>query len=306
MRLVHLSFHSNALPTNDELKTWHYDYKLDNECNITLSLRKTLFVKKCWPYGMCSHYERRRPLNSSSYSECYRKCLRIKYRNTFGCDSVIIDNYISDFDLSFDMKNICSSDIVHGHFRRLNQLENFCNEFCPKDCLRVQYSYDVKNSEIHFDNQKWFNTKTNERVYEYSIIWDTTQPMLSYIDEPVMSFTDYLIQCGGLLGLWFGTNAKDFVLSVYEKNLWQLFKVKFFNYSLILISLIFELIEIICVKIRRMFIGFTSKIKVLILNYIINLEYLNLNLIIGFKYGFSTIKEFCFIIDDPRDLDKEA
>ncbi len=50
-----------------------------------------------------------------------------------------------------------------------------------------------------------------KKFYEKNIVWDSTQPMFIYKEEAVMSFTDYLCYCGGLLGLWFGTSAKDFI-----------------------------------------------------------------------------------------------
>ena len=49
----------------------------------------------------------------------------------------------------------------------------------------------------------------NSNRSEVSIVWDSRQPMLSYIEESVLSFTDYLVNCGGLLGIWFVTNTRQ-------------------------------------------------------------------------------------------------
>ena len=56
----------------------------------------------------------------------------------------------------------------------------------------------------------------SERYYRKSLIWDSTQPMFAYNEESVMSFTDFLVNCGGLIGLWFGTNANDLIIWLIE------------------------------------------------------------------------------------------
>ena len=35
-----------------------------------------------------------------------------------------------------------------------------------------------------------------------------------------MSFIEYLCYCGGLLGLWFGTSAKDLFIWIIETRIW--------------------------------------------------------------------------------------
>ena len=35
-----------------------------------------------------------------------------------------------------------------------------------------------------------------------------------------MSLTDYMSYIGGLFGLWFGTNGKDFVIWIIESRFW--------------------------------------------------------------------------------------
>ena len=40
--------------------------------------------------------------------------------------------------------------------------------------------------------------------------------MFVYSEEPVMSFSDYLVNCGGLKGLWFGTSAKDLITFIID------------------------------------------------------------------------------------------
>ena len=35
--------------------------------------------------------------------------------------------------------------------------------------------------------------------------------MFAYTEQPVTTFSDYLVNRGGLLGLWFGISAKDLI-----------------------------------------------------------------------------------------------
>ena len=44
----------------------------------------------------------------------------------------------------------------------------------------------------------------------HQLIWDSNEVMIAYIDEPVMTFTDYLVFCGGPMGLWFVVSHKCF------------------------------------------------------------------------------------------------
>ena len=66
-----------------------------------------------------------------------------------------------------------------------------------------------------YPQYKWYKSPVLgafERPIDRRILWDTNKPMLSYIDSPDMSFTDYVVYCGGLLGLWFGQSLKDIIL----------------------------------------------------------------------------------------------
>ena len=56
------------------------------------------------------------------------------------------------------------------------------------------------------------------------IVWDSRHPMLAYIEESVLSFTDYLVNCGGLLGLFIGTNAHQLITIVIESNFFSKLK----------------------------------------------------------------------------------
>ena len=94
----------------------------------------------------------------------------------------------------------------------ISSATDYASDISPKDCLTVDYSSVVKRSDSEMNNEFWYNLNESQRYYRKSLIWDSTQPMFAYNEESVMSFTDYLVNCGGLIGLWFGTNAKDFII----------------------------------------------------------------------------------------------
>ena len=55
---------------------------------------------------------------------------------------------------------------------------------------------------------------------EKILVWDTTQPMFVYKEVPVLSFIEYMVYLGGLVGLWFGTSAKDLVIILFDEIFW--------------------------------------------------------------------------------------
>ena len=59
----------------------------------------------------------------------------------------------------------------------------------------------------------------NYRITSMEIIWDSNEVMIAYIDEPVMTFTDYLVFCGGLMGLWFGIIITDIITNVINAKI---------------------------------------------------------------------------------------
>ena len=84
----------------------------------------------------------------------------------------------------------------------------------------IDYISIVVTTDTQMGNELWYALNESERYYRKRIVWDSTQPMFAYNEESVMSFTDYLCNCGGLFGLWFGTNAKDFIIWLIESQFW--------------------------------------------------------------------------------------
>ena len=145
-----------------------------------------------------------------------------------------MDNFITEYDVINDETKRCSTnrDETKGVDRKPDKREfvEKCLKICLKDCFQVKYSSNLKARETYFDNQVWLDeAKTNfhGRPYERVIVWDSSQPMFAYIDEPVMTFTQYLVFCGGLMGLWFGQSLKDMFSLLIDKYFWHSIYQKF-------------------------------------------------------------------------------
>ena len=95
-----------------------------------------------------------------------------------------------------------------------------CHKLCPKEC-KVQYFQTIKESENPFIS-KDYHGRTLQRVYERRIVWDSSEPMFAYTDEPDLTFTEYLVHCGGVMGLWFGQSAKDLISNLIDISFWRL------------------------------------------------------------------------------------
>ena len=191
--------------------------------NFRLLLTKTLSTYLGPPYSQCSHYrsDTDRPFNALSHMQCYRHCLRRLAQNDkhLNCTPFFIDSMISDLDLLDENKIFCNYSMMKNFKMKLNkEFSKKCHDICPNDCFTIDLSYSqqITHSELEYRLE-------NANRSEVSIVWDRSQPMLSYIEESVLSFTDYLINCGGLLGLWFGTNANDLFGKIIKSKI--LFKL---------------------------------------------------------------------------------
>ena len=214
--------HSQPFPHYKELIATMGDSKPVSE-NYTLFVTKTLRTYLEPPYGECNSYSSRtyQPFNASSHMECYRLCIRDFYEKLFNCVPLFIDDSMIESDFLTTNKTLCSFKTLMN-FKNLteNQTHIQCTKYCPKDCLTVDYSSVMKSTDIRIGNEFWYNLNESERYYRKSLIWDSTQPMFAYNEESVMSFTDYLVNFGGLIGLWFGTNAKNFIIWLIETQFW--------------------------------------------------------------------------------------
>ena len=218
-------FHHYSAPNYDIIK--NDDNGIGHD-NISVVVTKASHKYMSPPFGQCSEYQipDKTLYNGMSYIECYRKCLINQYIKSEECVPYMIDNFITEYDVTYNERKRCSTnrDDMNNRERVEMDFVRKCLKICPKECFRVEYSSNVKERETYFDNQVWvsgyiFETylKPRERV----IVWDSSQPMFAYIDEPVMTFSAFLVNCGGLMGLWFGQSLKDVFSLLIDKTFWH-------------------------------------------------------------------------------------
>jgi len=108
-----------------------------------------------------------------------------------------------------------------------------CLRYCPQQCVTVDYNWKVMSSDTYIGNELWHNSSEENITTEKSLVWDSTQPLFVYREEPVMSLTDYMSYTGGLFGLWFGTNGKDLIIWFAERMrlLWRWVSHKYQNFN---------------------------------------------------------------------------
>ena len=214
-----IAFHSQPVPHFAELTSLELEMKSNNySFIITKTLRSYLEP----PFGNCSQYseENYRPFDATSHMQCYRQCIRSAAKDLFNCVPLFMDDSINELDFPSNDTKLCYNREMKKFKQIEKRLITKCKTYCPKDCLTVDYSYSLRRTDTMIGNEFWHNLNKTERLSKLNLIWDSTQPMLIYREESVMSFTDYLCFCGGLMGLWFGTNAKDLIISLIESQFW--------------------------------------------------------------------------------------
>ena len=201
-----------------------------------------------------------------SYIECYRKCLIHQYIKQCNCVPYIIDNFITEYDLTYDETKRCSTNPENIVNRRPMEkiFINKCSKECSKECFRVDYSSEVKERSIYFSNQNWFDSYYYKRPSKRSVIWDSYEPMFAYIDEPVLTFTQYLVYCGGLMGLWFGQSLKDLFSLIIDKTFWRSIIYRFH----IIYEIVKQMSVIICMITYKILISIINYSLIFVLNII--------------------------------------
>ncbi len=195
---------------------------------------------------ICSHYNSNyRPFNAFSQSVCLRKCYQNYCQKRFKCSPLVIKEIISSIDEMENEPNFCSKELNDICEKAVNEknISNQCTKYCPKDCIQFDYQYS-KHKRV-----------AKESIEETELVWDTYYPLISYIETRVITFTDYLCYCGGLLGLWFGSNANSVItyalnlrnwISLKNKSLYIIWitKDKFMSIFQVVLSAIWRIIII--------------------------------------------------------------
>ena len=251
--------HHNNIPNDDEL--YVVEDVLEPGFNYTVNLRKTSRQRLSHPYGQCT---------TDSHIQCYRKCIQSQHKRIFKCIPLFVINYMHESDFNSLDTDICHYDSLSKRKNFGHKFKYFCYKQCPKDCFTVEYNARVVGSEIpiiesrshdsgwsgfHHDTSRVFkqsligwhsgeafepeepdiDTPVNNVPVERRFVWDSSELMFAYIEEPVITLTDYLVHCGGLMGLWFGHSLRDLFRALinFVKNAY--YKIK-------LVCLIFYLI----------------------------------------------------------------
>ena len=182
---------------------------IKSESNYTIFVKKTSKQSIGWPYGQCVHYPTNgQLLGATSQTQCYRNCIKQLYKTQFNCIPLFVDKLLHESDINYLMTTrikLCeTSPQMLKRIRNINP--NICRNKCPDDCRKVEYS-SVK--------QRADGIPERLSIPNRRFVWNT-QPMLAYIEEPVMTFTQFVVNCGGLMGLWFGKSAKDLIVWLIE------------------------------------------------------------------------------------------
>jgi len=200
--------------------------------NQTLIIKKTIVTYLPAPHGNCSSYSGttgEQPFGSQSHTQCVRRCVGYYWRQRHKCYPIFIDHNLHELDYkSNDIQSYC-------YYKNSNLYYNIsveCLKYCPKDCLTVEYNSRVISSDSQIGTEFWYNLSVDQMSVKKSLVWDSTQPLYVYREEPVMSLTDYMSYTGGLFSLWFGTNGKHFTLwlidTIHVISIW--FSHKYIQY----------------------------------------------------------------------------
>ena len=179
-----------------------------------------------WPYGQCNDYTvpSVRTFNARSHVQCYRHCLTHHYIKEWNCVPLFIDHFITEYDLTIATNRCSTNRELMSEYRNSESIfVTKCHKLCPKECKEVQYFQSIKETENYFDvSPQWVNKEFYNKTYERRIYWDSSEPMFAYTDEPDLTFTEYLVYCGGLMGLSFGQSAKHLINTISDMTFWRL------------------------------------------------------------------------------------
>jgi len=189
--------------------------------NHSIIIRKSIKVYLSKPHGNCSYYDRsagEQPFNANSYTHCMRRCIRHYFHRYNNYTPFYVNNYLHELDFETNLVKDLRFYSFDEHMNR--NVSTKCVNYCPKDCLTVEYNSRVVTTDSRIGNHLWHNSSPQNMSTEKALVWDSTQPIPVYREEPVMSLTDLMVYTGGLFGLWFGTNIKDVIIWFIDSRLW--------------------------------------------------------------------------------------
>lgn len=190
--------HSSVIPSAEDVTHSSVDL-LAIGSNHTISVRKSVKQYLSEPYGQCSHYE----LIRDSRTQCYRKCVRNQWTKSFECLPLFIDGISHELDDNQSSRICVTNSQVTEEWK--DKVKRKCLMSCPKNCLSVQYSPTAHNSDTyHSANDLWSTLPESQRFTEVVIHWDTSQPLIAYIEEQAIQSMDILVRMGLFTRLYVG------------------------------------------------------------------------------------------------------
>ena len=214
--------HHEIYPDYNEISQYFED---NIKVNITIMITKTKHARLGYPFSNCLDKNGMGIQNLEtprSFVHCYKRCLLIEAYAKFNCFMPFLDFIIhqldQDYFTNFNVSNICKYQQYHEFeiIRKTTNINQRCRTKCPKQCVNLIYNQHNVDSDTLADTNHWFNKSHNKRQCSKRLLWDTSQPGYAYIEEAKMTFTDYLVNLGGLLGLWCGLNAHIIIINIIQ------------------------------------------------------------------------------------------
>jgi hypothetical protein len=183
--------------------------------NLLVSIKKVSIVNIEYPFSNCINYDKTiSPFNSLSNEDCIRKCIQNYCYRSYNCSLWRIANIVSELDEEYENSKPCNSELSKNCSN--DKFYDKCNLLCPKNCIQESYYRSIVN----------LTTSSDTDVSIVKLEWDDKQPIISYIETPVITFIEYICYIGGLLGIWFGfsiSSLNNLIQIVFNRFIKKLF-----------------------------------------------------------------------------------
>jgi hypothetical protein len=200
---LRLFIHSNRKPFFALKEKLYFGQEIKSIDEV-IELRKTSYKELEWPYSECNTYSHFSSFNSISTEDCLRKCVLHYFKERFNCFYWNFSNIITEFD-DKKLEN-CNQSVIDIIIETNKTFESKCYDLCPKDCIEEEYEL-VKRTQFRDTESSFIDYTFSDKTLD--IEWDDSQPIITYLNEPLLTLYDLICTFGGILGIYFG-------LSVYQ------------------------------------------------------------------------------------------
>ena len=211
-------------------------FEMDIKINTTSLIRKAKHIRLGQTFSNCRDKNDKFRIDNSetprSHIHCYRRCLLTEAYSKFNCFIPFLDFTIhqldQDYFKDFNVSDICKYEEYNRFeiIRKTTKINELCVNRCPRQCVNVMYHQENIDSDSLSGNSYWFNKSRHDRLCSKRLMWDISQPGYAYIEEAKMTFTDFLVNLGGLMGLWYGLNAHTIIvniINIFQQTIWTPF-----------------------------------------------------------------------------------